>query len=164
MKDIEFINDAKIRVGYGVAGNNRIGDFLYLQLYNASGQYALNHIVLPGYAPASLANPLLRWEKNVSRNIGLDLSFLRNRVQFTVDAYKNSGNNLLLAVAIPSTSGYTSQIQNLGSTSNRGLEFQINATPVTRPDFQWSSNFNISFNRNRVESLGPVNELERSAG
>jgi hypothetical protein len=111
-----------------------------------------------------LANPNLRWEKNVSRNIGLDLSFLKNRIQFTVDAYKNSGSNLLLAVAIPSTTGYTSQIQNLGSTSNRGLEFQINATPITNKNLQWSSNFNISFNRNRVESLGPVEQLERSAG
>lgn len=164
MQGVGFINDAKIRVGYGTAGNNRIDDFLYLQLYNTNGLYALNHIALPGYEPEALANPNLRWERNISRSIGLDLSLLNNKIQFTVDAYKNSGNDLLLAVAIPPTSGYTSQIQNLGSTSNKGLEFQINATPISSKNLQWSSNFNLSFNRNKVESLGPITQLERSAG
>jgi TonB-linked SusC/RagA family outer membrane protein len=164
MENIRFINDAKIRVGFGTAGNNRIDDFLYLQLYNTAGLYALNHAIQPGYEPEGLANPALRWERNISQNIGLDLSFLSNRINFTVDAYYNKGNDLLLAVAIPPTSGYTSQIQNIGSTSNRGVEFQINATPVRGRDFQWTSNFNLSFNRNRVESLGPVTQLERSAG
>lgn len=164
MESLHFITEGKLRLGYGTAGNNRIDDFLYLQLYNTSGQYALNGIVQPGYEPEALANSILRWEKNVSKNIGLDLSFLNNRIQFTVDAYENEGNNLLLAVAIPPTSGYTSQIQNLGSTSNKGLEFQINATPISKKDFQWSSNFNLSFNKNKVESLGPVDQLERSAG
>lgn len=164
MEGVNFINDAKLRVGYGTAGNNRIDDFLYLQLYNTNGQYALNHTILPGYEPAALANNSLRWEKSYSSNIGLDLSFLNSRVQFTVDVYKNKGKNLLLGVAIPPTSGYTSQIQNIGSTSNRGVEFQVNATPVSKKDFQWNSNFNLSFNKNKVESLGPVSQLERSAG
>ena len=164
MQGLTFINDAKLRVGYGVAGNNRIGDLLYLQLYNLNGQYALNHNILTGYAPASLANPNLQWEKNISQNIGLDLSFLKNRLQFTIDGYHNKGNDLLLAVAIPPTSGYTQQIQNVGSTSNKGVEFQINATPVQKRGFSWNSNFNLSFNRNKVENLGTVNQLTRSSG
>lgn len=165
MEPFQFINDAKLRVGYGVAGNNRISDFLFLQLYNVGGaQYALNHSVITGIEPQSLANPELQWERNVSQNIGLDLSFLRNRIQFSVDAYYNKGNDLLLSVNIPPTSGYTQQIQNVGSTSNKGLEFQINAIPVQNRNFNWNSNFNISFNRNKVESLGPIQQTTRSAG
>lgn len=164
MKNISFISDAKLRVGYGAAGNNRIADFLYLQLYNTNGQFALNHVIVPGYEPEALANSTLKWEKTFSTNIGLDLSFLNNRIQFTMDAYQNKGEDLLLGVAIPPTSGYTSQIQNVGATRNRGLEFQISATPIDKKNFQWNTNFNLSLNRNKVISLGPVTELERSAG
>lgn len=164
MENVKFITDAKVRVGYGAAGNNRIADFLYLQLYNTNGQFALNHILIPGYEPEALANSSLKWEKTYSTNLGLDLSFLNGKIQFTTDVYKNEGKDLLLGVAIPPTSGYTSQIQNVGSTTNKGVEFQISATPVSNKNFQWTSNFNLSFNRNKVTSLGPITELERSAG
>ena len=159
-----WLSDGKIRVGYGTAGNNRICDVLYLQLYGVTGEYALNHSVIPGFAPTALANQELRWEKTESKNVGLDLAFLKNRVQFTMDIYKNTGKNLLLAVSIPPTTGYTSQLQNVGATSNRGVEFQVNADAVRKKNFSWSSNFNISFNRNKVESLGPVSKLTRSSG
>jgi len=87
-----------------------------------------------------------------------------NRLEFSVDVYKNTANDLLLAVAIPPTSGYTTQIQNVGSTSNRGVEFQVNDTPVQNKDFTWSTNFNISFNKNRVESLGGLKQITRNSG
>jgi TonB-linked SusC/RagA family outer membrane protein len=164
MHNIKWLSDAKLRFGYGTVGNNRIGDMLYRQLYGVTGQYAFNHAILPGFAPTALANPALRWEKNVTRNLGLDLSFFNNKLQLTVDAYKNSANDLLLAVQIPPTSGYTTQIQNIGATSNRGLEFQINATPIQKTQFSWSSNFNISFNRNRVENLGGPSQITRNSG
>ncbi|QEC43389.1 SusC/RagA family TonB-linked outer membrane protein [Pseudobacter ginsenosidimutans] len=164
LSDIAWLSDAKIRAGYGVAGNNRIGDLLYMQLYGVTGEYALGHTVLPGFAPPALANTELKWEKTVSRSVGLDLGFLSNRLQFTVDYYHNKGNDLLLSVAIPPTLGYTSQLQNVGSTSNRGWEFQLNGTPVQRKDFSWTSNFNIAFNKNRVESLGGLKQQTRSAG
>ena len=164
MDGLSFIDDAKIRVGFGIAGNNRIGDLLYLQLYNTNGQYALNNVLVPGYNPSSLANFNLQWEKNYSTNVGLDLSMFKNKIQLTIDAYKNTGKELLLGVAIPATSGYTSQIQNLGFTSNKGIEFQIVANPVSNKNFSWTSNFNVAFNKNRVESLGPVTEIERTSG
>lgn len=164
MKNITFINDAKLRFGYGAVGNDRIGDLLYRQLYGVTGQYAFNHSIVPGFAPTALANPNLRWEKNITQNLGLDLSVLNNRLSLTVDAYKNSANDLLLAVQIPPTTGYTTQLQNIGATSNRGIEFQLNAVPVQRKDFNWNSNFNISFNRNRVENLGGPSEITRNSG
>ena len=163
-ENIKWLNDGKLRYGYGEVGNNRIGDLLYLQLYGVTGQYAINHSILPGFAPTSLSNPNLRWEQNTTSNFGLDLSFFNSRLQFTMDIYKNSAKNLLLDVSIPPTTGYTSQIQNIGSTSNRGVEFQINATPISKKDFTWTSNFNLSFNKNRIENLGGVSQLERNSG
>src|SRR6185437_7013517 len=116
MENLPFINDAKLRLGYGVAGNNRIGDLLYEQLYGVTGQYAIDRTVLPGFSPSALANPGLKWERTASRNLGLDLSLLNNKVQFTVDAYYNTSDDLLLQVAIPPTTGYTSQVENVGGT------------------------------------------------
>ena len=164
MSNLTWVSDAKIRVGFGTAGNNRIGDLLYLQLYGVNGEYPLNHTILPGFSPIALANEKLKWERTISKNIGLDLAFLNGRISFTVDMYKNDGKDLLLAVAIPPTTGYSSQLQNLGSTSNRGIEFQISATPILKKDFTWNSNFNISLNRNRVEGLGGLTQQTRNSG
>jgi TonB-linked SusC/RagA family outer membrane protein len=164
LKKVKWLSDGKLRFGYGAVGNNRIGNILYRQLYGVTGQYAFNHAILPGFAPTALANPDLRWEKNVTRNIGLDLAFFNNRLQLTIDAYKNTANDLLLAVQIPPTTGYTTQIQNIGATSNRGIELQLNTTPIQRRDFTWNSNFNISFNKNRVENLGGPAQITRNSG
>lgn len=164
MDNIPWLSDGKLRFGYGSVGNNRISDLLFLQLYGVTGQYAFNHSILPGFAPSSLANPALRWEKNTTQNFGLDLSLFRNRLEFTMDIYKNTAKDLLLDAAIPPTTGYNSQIQNIGSTSNRGIEFQVNAVPIQKKSFTWTSNFNISFNKNRVESLGGVSEIARNSG
>lgn len=164
MNNLSWINDAKLRFGFGAVGNNRIDNLLYLQLYGVTGQYALNHSILPGFAPTALANPNLKWESNTTRNFGLDLSMFNNKILFTMDVYKNTAKDLLLAVNIPPTTGYTQQIQNIGSSSNRGVEFQVSATPVAKRGFSWTSNFNISFNKNRVESLGGVDQITRNSG
>ncbi len=160
----KILSDGKIRVGFGNAGNNRISDLLYLQLYGVTGEYALNHTIQPGFAPSALSNDALRWESTQSQNIGLDLGFFDNRIQLTVDAYKNTGKDLLLAVAIPPVSGYSTQLRNVGSTSNRGVEFQLNGDIIKKKNFTWNSSFNISFNRNRVESLGGLTQQTRNAG
>ncbi|MEZ0484354.1 SusC/RagA family TonB-linked outer membrane protein [Fibrella aquatica] len=164
MKSQKLIDDAKIRVSYGAAGNNRITDYLYAQLYNTSAQYAIGENVLPAFSPVSLAQPNLTWETTYSRNIGLDLSLLNGRVQFTADYYQNTTRNLLVNLPIPSTSGYTNQIKNVGATSNRGLEFQLSGTVLRSGDFNWTANANISFNRNRVDDLGPVLQQTTSSG
>jgi TonB-dependent starch-binding outer membrane protein SusC len=163
-KDNKILSDGKIRAGFGNAGNNRIDDLLYLQLYSTTGQYALNHTVVPGFLPAALANENLKWESTQSKNVGLDLGFLNNRIQVTIDAYENRGNDLLLAVAIPPVSGYSTQLQNVGATSNRGVEFQLTGDIIKRKDFTWNASFNISANRNRVESLGGLTQQTRNSG
>jgi TonB-dependent starch-binding outer membrane protein SusC len=163
-KDNKVLSDGKIRLGFGNAGNNRIDDLLYLQLYGTTAQYALNHNIVPGFLPAALANYNLKWESTQSKNIGLDLGFFSNRIQVTIDAYENRGNDLLLAVAIPPTSGYSTQLKNVGSTSNRGLEFQLSGDIIKTKSFTWNSSFNISTNSNRVESLGGLTQQTRNAG
>lgn len=159
MKNIKVISDLKLRASYGTAGNNRMDDYLYMNIFSTSTtdglptKYALNEQIVPGYVVNSLANKDLKWETTISRNIGLDLSLFKDRVQLNIDAYKNSVRDLLILVPIPPTSGYTTQMQNVGSTSNRGLEFQLNAVAVRHKNFSWSTNFNIAFNRNKIEKL-----------
>lgn len=164
MEKAAWLNDGKIRLGFGSVGNNRIDNLLYLQLYGVTGQYAFNHSILPGFAPSALANPDLRWEKNKSVNFGIDLAMFKNKVQFTMDIYKNTANDLLLNVAIPPTTGYSSQLKNVGATSNRGIEFQLNATPLQNKNITWNSNFNIAFNKNKVENLGGLKQQTRNSG
>ena len=161
---INWLNEGKFRVGYGSVGNNRIGDLLYRQLYGVTGEYAFNHSIVPGFAPTSLSNPNLRWENNTSLNFGLDLGLFNNKIQLNIDAYKNSAKDLLLQVAIPPTTGYSSQLQNIGATSNKGLEIQLTATPLQKKNFTWSTNFNIAFNKNKVENLGGIQEQTRNSG
>jgi TonB-dependent starch-binding outer membrane protein SusC len=161
---LKWLTDGKFRIGYGSVGNNRIGDLLFQQLYGVTGEYAFNHSIVPGFAPSALSNPNLRWEKNTSLNFGLDLGLFNNKVNLTIDAYKNSAKDLLLLTAIPATTGYSFQQQNIGATSNKGLEIQIGATPIQRKNLTWTTNFNIAFNKNKVESLGGVQEQTRNSG
>ena len=148
------INDLKLRVSYGKAGNNRIGDFLYLTQYVTGGQYGLNDALATGFTPQGLANSNLVWETTTSQNIGLDVSFLNSRLQLTADVYKNITSDLLVNVTIPTSTGYLNQLQNVGSTSNKGVELQLNTIPVQSRDFTWTANFNVSFNKNLIRSLG----------
>lgn len=164
MKGLSFLSDGKVRFGYGTAGNNRIGDLLYLPLYSVSGEYALGDALYPALTPSSLANKNIRWEKTISKNFGLDLGFFKNRLQITTDVYFNRTKDLLLDLAIPPTSGYASQINNIGATSNNGVEFQITGNIVQKKDFSWTVNFNNSFNTNKILSLGPIQSNTISAG
>jgi hypothetical protein len=136
-------------------GNNRINDYLYLNTFNNNGSYyyGVGGQTIYGYSSASLVNPNLLWESTVSRNIGLDLTLFR-RLNITVDIYNNSSNNLLLNVPIASTYGYSTQLQNIGKTSNKGVEIAIGGLVMSKKDFTWNANFNISFNKNIIEALG----------
>lgn len=148
------VSEMKLRVSYGESGNNRIDNFLFLTQFTPNAFYGFNNTVNVGYAPAALANENLRWETTVANNIGLDAGLWGGRVQFSVDAYLNRTRDLLVEVPVPTTSGYTVQIQNVGATSNRGLEFQLSGAIIEKKNFSWNANFNISFNRNRVDDLG----------
>ncbi|GAC1587458.1 MAG: TonB-dependent receptor [Hymenobacter sp.] len=151
------VSDLKLRLSYGLAGNNRIADFLTNQYFQTGlGIYALNHSIVQGTAANSLPNPDLRWETTHSRNLGVDLALFNNRVQLTTDVYYNTTRNLLINVPIAPVSGYTSQLQTVGATSNRGVEIQLSGTAVQTPAFTWTANANLAVNRGRIEDLGPL--------
>ncbi len=154
-----FASDVKLRFSYGLAGNNRINDFLYTSLYRSNGTpYSLNNTLVPGYAINSLANPHLKWESTLSRNIGLDAGLFNNRLQFSLDAYMNDTRDLLINVPIAANSGFSTQLQNVGSVRNRGLELQLSTAAISGKDFNWNINFNISTNRNEVMKLSNVSD------
>lgn len=161
MENSDFINDLKFRAGFGTIGNNRIDDYLYLTTFRNDGNYfyGLNNEAIIAYYSNSLVNENLKWESTVSRNIGMDLTVLRNRINLSVDYYRNSSKDLLLSVPVASTFGYSSQIQNVGKTTNRGVEIQLGAAIMQNPrGFNWDANFNIAFNRNKIVALGPGQE------
>jgi TonB-dependent starch-binding outer membrane protein SusC len=156
---VQFINDLKLRVSYGEAGNNRIDDFLYLTQFNSGTQYWINDQLVTAFAPEALANQNLKWETTISRNIGIDVSFLRNRFQFSADAYRNSVEDLLVNVPVPTSTGWTTQLQNVGSTSSKGVEFQLTANIIANKDFSWDATFNASLNKVKIQSLGTFQDF-----
>lgn len=155
LENVDVIDDMKLRVGYGTVGNNRINDYLFLSTFNNNGSYyyGLNGQTNYGYSSAGLVNTNLVWESTVSRNLGLDVSFLK-RFTLTLDVYNNNSSNLLLNVPIASTYGYSTQLQNIGKTANKGVEFNLTALLISKKDFTWNASLNMSFNKNTVEALG----------
>jgi len=156
LKDVTAVSDLKFRVGYGNVGNNRINDYLFLTTFKNDGgyYYGINNQAVNAYYSSGLVNEALQWESNESKNLGMDLSLWRDRITLSVDVYNNQAKNLLLNVPIASTYGYSTQLQNIGKTSNKGIEIQLGAVIAKKKDFTWNANFNISFNKNKVEALG----------
>lgn len=152
MKNIKQISDLKLRVSYGASGNNRIANYLSLDLFQ-SGFYPLNNSNVIAVFPNSLPNPDLKWETTISKNLGLDLGLFGQRVQLTVDAYDNRISDLLLNSVVSGVSGFNNMLINVGSTSNKGVEFTLNTVNIKKSDFSWNTTFNIGFNNNKVTSL-----------
>ncbi len=153
MKKIKWISDLKLRVSYGQVGNNRIPDYLYFTSYKTTGRYNLNEVIVPAAEVTALANRNLKWEVTTSRDIGIDVSLFNGRVQLTADAYRNTTNDLLVNSPIPYNSGFKTQLQNIGKTENKGLEFQLGSNIISHKHFRWTADFNISFNRNKIIQL-----------
>lgn len=160
------VNDLRLRFSYGTSGNNRITPFSYRTQYTSpsNGGYGLNGSLNGVYNPSNLGNEDLRWESQVAQNLGMDISLWNERVTLTIDAYSNKSSNLLLYQFIPSSTGYTQQFQNIGSTRNRGMEVQVAATILRSKEFSWSGNFNIAFNKNKITSLGANDQILRNSG
>lgn len=161
MENVDVITNLKIRGSLGTAGNDRIPAYLFANVYTVNGTskpYFINESPLSYLEPEWLSNPSLQWETMVTRNIGIDAGFLKNRLNLTADFYMNTTRDLLLPQAIDPLSGYDTQMQNIGQTSNYGAEFVLDAYIIEKNDFNLSVNFNIAFNKNRVDDLGK-NEL-----
>jgi len=161
MQGFTALSDLKIRLGYGVTGNQEIPNYQSLARYDA-GSYASGSTRLVGLVPLNIPNPNLKWESTAAANAGIDVAFLQNRIIITADAYYKKTSDLLLQVSTPRTSGYNSILLNAGSVENKGLEFALNTTNIDTKKFSWNTNLNISLNRNKVLDLN--GEYERYVG
>lgn len=158
MRNVSFINELKLRLGYGKIGNNRINDYLYLSSFFNDGKYYYGLSGEPVYAyyEKDLVNSNLVWESLENRNLGLDATLFNRRLDITVDVYNNTSDNLLLNVPIAPTFGFSQQIQNVGKTKNKGYEVALTGVILRNPKgLNWNANFNISHNTNTVVALGP---------
>ncbi len=151
LEQVAFLNDLKIRAGWGVVGNDQIGNYAYYGLVG-SNNYPIGGVLLPGTYPASIDNYTLKWEESEQTNIGLDLSVLNGRITFSADAYIRKTRDLLLDAPLPTTTGFSSALQNIGNLENKGLEFSLNTVNVDKV-INWNTTFNISFNKNKVTNL-----------
>lgn len=155
MKDIEKVNELKLRVSYGVAGNNNIGDYAAIGTLSQTN-YVLgqSQAVFSGFSPGSFSNRLLGWEKTHTLDAGFDLGILNNRIFMSFDYYRADTKDLLLNVQIPSITGFSSSLMNIGELRNSGVELELNTINLNQK-LKWNTSFSISHNRNKVLALGP---------
>ena len=152
-----WLSNLKFRLSYGTAGNNRISSAMYettYKAYSSSKYYGAGNEQNPHYTlnNSQLANPDLKWETTITRNVGLDFGFFDERLSGSIDYYWNTTKDLLLDAPITAI-GYTSMQQNIGQTSNRGIELSLNAAILRKKDYSLNFNFNVGFNKNKVDKL-----------
>ena len=164
----KYVNNAKIRLSWGLTGNNRVGEYdaygLYKVVKQWNGQVYLGATpsgVFPegsnvnnvGTVPSTLRNHDLKWETTEQWNLGFDLGFLNDRIGITLDLYSKTTRDLLLNANMPLSSGYVSAMKNIGKVRNQGIEFTLNTVNIKNKKFTWETNFNIAFNKNKVLAL-----------
>ena len=143
----------KVRASYGKTGNQEIGNYQSLSTLSST-KYMFGGVNVIGFTPDRITNNDLGWETTHQFDFGVDLSLFNNRLDFTIDAYVKKTTDLLLSVEIPYTTGYDTSLQNYGSVRNVGVEFSVTSHNFVKKNFSWDTDFNISFNRNKVLSLG----------
>jgi len=150
LKDVGWLSNGKLRLGWGLVGNQNAGAYAYgATMASVATAYGT------GFYPNNFANSKLKWEQTKSWNVGLDLSFLNNRIEFIFDAYLKNTDNLLMQAALPTyVSGViTSPWVNSGAMRNKGLEFTLNTVNISNKNFEWTSGLTFSLNRNEVTKL-----------
>ncbi len=152
IKDLNIFSDLKLRVGYGLAGNNRIGSYQSLAIMS-SVTAANGNGAMAGYASKQVPNPDLKWEANKTFNLGMDFGFLNQRITVSPEFYINRSSNLLLAAKLPHSSGYTKMVINAGETQNTGVDLTINTVNITNKKFTWNTAVTLSHNKNKVNKL-----------
>lgn len=165
IKRIKSVSNLKFRGSYGVTGSQALSPYATLASISSGRNYNYEggKGESIGYIITGLGNPNLKWESTSQFNGGFDMGLFNNRVTFTADYYSKLTSNLLLSRRIPGYVGLTSIIDNVGSISNKGAEFSIGGDPLVG-NFKWNTNFNISFNRGKVVSLGQTKQLGYSSG
>lgn len=151
IKDLNTFSNLKLRLGYGVTGNQEIGSYRSLERLGTINA-VLGNRRATGIAYVQIANPDLKWEKTEQYNLGIDASFFDNRLGIVADFYHKTTRDLLLDAPIPATTGFTTMMNNIGSVRNKGMEVTINSVNFDKK-FKWNTNMNLSFNKNEVLEL-----------
>ncbi len=157
LKEIDVLSDLKLRLGYGITGQQNInsGDYPYLAVYETNKDGAYYPILGDGttYRPNAY-NPDLKWEKTATYNVGLDFGFLNNRINGAVDYYYRKTTDLLNSVFVSAGTNFKNKVlSNVGSLENSGIEFSIHSKPVVTTDWTWDLGFNITYNKNEITKL-----------
>lgn len=163
IKKLEIFSNLKARLSYGISGNQGVGAYaVYDKL--ARGRTVIGDQEVTTFIPTLSASKNLGWEKTKQIDIGFDMGFLDNRLSLEVDYYYKRTSDLLLAKELPYQTGYSSILENVGSTENKGWEFTLNSTNFDTQDFKWNTNLSLAFNRNKVLNLGGKEFLENGQG
>lgn len=157
LKDVDVLSDLKLRLGYGITGQQNInsGDYPYLPVYEVNKDGAYYPILGDGttYRPNAY-NPNLKWEKTTTYNVGIDFGFLNGRINGAVDYYYRKTTDLLNSVFVSAGTNFKNKVlSNVGSLENSGIEFSINTKPVVTNDWLWDLGFNITYNKNEITKL-----------
>lgn len=154
LKSQKWIEDLKIRASIGTVGNQEIGDYRFLSTYAATHYYLGGGTKNAAYYRSGLGNDDLKWETTTSYDLGFDLSILKGKLNFVFDYYHKKTSDLLLSIPVEQTTGFSSQLSNVGNVTNDGVEFAVNATLIQQKDLSWNASANIAHNKNKVTSLG----------
>lgn len=152
IKNLNIFSDLKVRLGYGMAGNNRIDSYVSLPMLT-SVTYPNGDSTQPNSVSKQIPNPNLKWEANKTFNFGLDFGFFNQRLTISPEFYINRSSNLLLNAKLPTSSGYDSMVINAGETENKGIDLTINSTNIMTKDFTWNTAVTLSHNKNSVKKL-----------
>ncbi len=145
---LSFLSFGKLRGSYGIAGNDQIGDYQYLDTYQSSGT---SYDGTVGLSPIRLFNPNFSWETNRKLEAAVELGFLKDRIFTTVSWYRNRSSNQLIGMPLPATTGFTSMQSNLAATvENTGLELTLRTVNVQKDSFGWTTNFNLTVPKNKL--------------
>jgi TonB-linked SusC/RagA family outer membrane protein len=161
LADSEVINLLKIRMSYGITGNQEIASYQSLAVLGITS-YPIGGNNIIGYSPFQISNPNLKWETTNQFDAGIDASLFNNRIQLTADYYFKKTKDLLLYVNLPISSGYTTALQNIGSVQNQGVELTLSTKNIVGA-FTWSTDFNIALNRNKLLSLASEDSMPISS-
>jgi TonB-linked SusC/RagA family outer membrane protein len=163
IKDMGIFHNLKLRTSYGFIGNQAINTYQSLASLNVVTP-TLGGNKQTGYLLGNIENPNLKWEITSQFDIGIEASFLNGKLSFEFDYYNKETKDLLMNVEIPWTSGYQTQLQNIGKIRNQGVELMINANIINHRNFNWDLNFNISRNRNRVLDIAGADYIDIQNG
>ncbi len=156
-----FLSNLKLRIGWGITGNNNTyNNYPSSRLYDTDNKYAFNNALSPAVYVSQTANRNLKWETTYQTNLGIDFGMFNNRINGEVDIYNKDTKDLLLYAEVPASLGFSSVQQNIGSINNRGVEFTVNTVnlPGGKGRLKWTTNFNISFNKNKITALSDGQE------